>query len=277
MSKYEIVQITDTHLTPSGEEAANNQQIDPLIKLNNIFKDISLLKHRPDMIVITGDLIHQGTEKDYQNFSELISSKIDCLNIPINVILGNHDRTANFFKGYLKEVPRDKYYYLVNTPGLDIYFLDSKSTDHEEGCLGVEQLIWLKDNLADAPEKPAVVFLHHPLDGPGLKHMRYGILQDGADFFNTIKGTEVKGVFSGHIHFETAFQNEGVLFSTADSAAYHINCDDESQHFISDATSYDIITFDQGEVGVEKKTLLSGQAVVAKINIPSTSFIDQNR
>jgi len=276
MSKYKIVQITDTHLTPIGADVANNQQIDPCEKLDNIFIDIVKMPEKPDLIAITGDLIHEGTAEDYDKLAKLLDYYRGLLNIPIQVILGNHDRTTEFFEGYLKEIPREKYYYLLETPDINIYFLDSKFHNYEQGYLGQEQLDWLENHL-DKDSKDSMIFLHHPIDGPAIHHMRYSILQESDQLMQTIKDSPVKAVFSGHIHFETSFVKDGIMMHSTDSSAYHIDCDDEHKHLIYDATYYDIITIDDdGEIGTETRCLYEGHDVINYVDVDDTDFVDES-
>lgn len=274
MRKFKVIQITDTHLTPEGHEPANHQRIDPFLKLNSIFMDVSKMSEKPDMIVITGDLIHEGVADDYAKLARLISRQMDKLQIPINVILGNHDRTSAFYQGYLEQPERDKYYYLVSSKNYNFYFLDSKFYDYEQGYLGQEQLTWLRDNLEDEPKKKSVIFLHHPVAGPSIQHMQYSILQEGQELMDVIKHSSVMAVFSGHIHFSTSFTKSKILFHTTDSSAYHINCDDHHKHLIYDATNYDIITIEDDNIGVETRCLLAGQDVINHVDVGDTGFVD---
>ncbi|WP_164507184.1 metallophosphoesterase family protein [Companilactobacillus furfuricola] len=274
MNKFKIIQITDTHLTPEGHQAANHQKIDPFLKLNSIFMDVSKMSEKPDMIVITGDLIHEGVTKDYSKLARLISQQMDKLQISINVILGNHDRTTAFYQGYLEQPEQAKYYYLVSGKDLNFYFLDSKFYDYEQGYLGQEQLTWLRDNLEDEPLKKSIIFLHHPVAGPSIQHMQYSVLQEGQELMEVIKDSPVMAVFSGHIHFSTTFTKNNILFHTTDSSAYHINCDDHHKHLIYDATNYDIITIEDDNIGVETRCLLAGQDVINHVDVADTGFVD---
>ncbi|WP_300560354.1 hypothetical protein [Companilactobacillus sp.] len=63
---------------------------------------------------------------------------------------------------------------------------------------------------------------------------------------------------------------------SADSTAYHINCDDPHHHLIYDATSFDIITIDDKEIGVETRTIFAGQDVINQIEVPDTDFVNPN-
>ncbi|MQS75372.1 metallophosphoesterase family protein [Companilactobacillus halodurans] len=273
MSKYKVIQITDTHLTPRGKEASNNQQIDPYLKLNSIFTDISTMPEKPDMIAITGDLIHEGTVIDYVDLRELVEKAEAELKIPINVVLGNHDRLEEFFEGYVQQPSREKYYYLKETPEMNFYFLDSKFHNDEPGYLGEEQLAWLKNNLAKYSDKKSFIFLHHPVDGPGIHHMRYSILQESDELMQVITDTSVQAVFSGHIHFETSFVKAGILMHSTDSSAYHINCDNKNKHLIYDATYYDIITIEDGGIETETRCLYEGQDIINDVDVDDTGFV----
>lgn len=274
MSKYKVIQITDTHLTPKGAMAANNQKIDPFLKLDSIFEDINKMPTKPDLIAITGDLIHEGKAEDYQRLRHILERQQQNLNIPIHVVLGNHDRIEAFHSGYLNERPRDKYYYLVETDQINFYFLDSKFFNYEQGFIGQEQLDWLENNLKEHPKK-SFIFLHHPVDGPAIHHMRYSILQDGDELMKVIKNSPIEAVFSGHIHFETSFIKDNILMHSTDSSAYHINCDDEHKHLIYDATYYDVITIEDGEIGTETKCIYEGQEIINHVDVDDTGFVSK--
>ncbi|MFH5810658.1 metallophosphoesterase family protein [Companilactobacillus sp. FL22-1] len=275
MSKLKIIQITDTHLTPQGAVDANNQKVSPYQKLDNIVQSIAKMPNKPDLIVITGDLIHEGNEQDYQRLAKIIQEYQDFLEVPFQVIMGNHDRSKAFFSGYLKSEPQGKYYYSITAGKTDLYFLDSKFHDYEQGYIGQQQLSWLEDNLMNS-KHDAVIFLHHPIDGPAIHQMRYSILQDGEDLMRVVKDTSVKAIFSGHIHFETSFERDNILLHSADSSAYHINCDNDKIHYVYDATYYDVITIDDGNVGVETKCIYQSNEVISHVDVEDTEFVDED-
>ncbi|WP_125588091.1 metallophosphoesterase family protein [Companilactobacillus jidongensis] len=275
-NELKIVQITDTHLTPRDAKPANHQRVDPYIKLQNIFQDVELMPDRPDMAVISGDLVHEGVEFDYQKLKDIIDYQSQRLHIPIYVILGNHDRTEAFYRGYLEEEPQEKYYYGIATGLCDIYFIDSTYGDIEQGYINNEQLDWLKRSLQNSDKKMSLIFMHHPVDGPAVIHMRYSILQNSEELLDIVQGSSVKAIFSGHIHFPTEFNRENILCSTADSSAYHINCDNHHNHLVMDATSYNIITVADDKVGVETRSLLVHDEIINQVPIDDTDFVDRN-
>lgn len=273
MANYKIVQISDTHLTVDGAKPANHQLIDPYEKLQSVFDDIYVTNVDPDLIVITGDLVHNGDEDSYRHFHHIVQQEEERLMTPIEVILGNHDRTDQFYEGYLGKPSLPRYYFDVESNDWHLYFLDTKCGDIEHGYLDHAQLEWLSDRLSHS-EKPGLIFMHHPLLGAPVKQMKYSILQNGDELKRVISGTDVRAIFSGHVHFANTYLQNGVLNVVADSTAYHINCANPHQHFVVDGTSYNIVHLDGDEIGVEQRLLRLGTKTINTFKIPNTNFVD---
>lgn len=275
-NKLKIIQITDTHLTPRGARASNHQQVDPYIKLQNVFQDIESMPDKADMVVISGDLIHEGVDFDYKKLRDVINYQSKKLQLPIYVVLGNHDRTDAFYRGYLGDEPKQKYYYDISTEACNIYFMDSTHGNIEQGYIDQEQLNWLDKSIHNSDKKLSLIFMHHPIDGPAVTHMRYSILQNGEELLDVVNESNVKAIFSGHIHFSTEFNRNNILCCTADSSAYHINCDNHHNHLIMDATSYNIITIENDKVGIETRSLLINDEIINQVMIDDTDFVDSS-
>lgn len=275
MFDYKICQISDTHLTPKNARPANNQRVDPLLKLMQVFDDIYTTRVNPDLIVITGDLIHEGSANDYRDFKTVIDQEERRFNVPIRVILGNHDRTRPFYQGYLQKSYLTRYYYSISNNEWDFYFLDTKCGDLEQGYIDERQMEWLRAELHSSP-KPAILFMHHPLLGAPLEQMKYSILQNGKELRRVIEDTNVKAIFSGHVHYANLFLENGILNVTADSTAYHINCANPHRHFITDGTSYKIISLTDQQIGVETRSLLLGTDTIKAFDVADTGFVDRS-
>ncbi|AUJ30550.1 metallophosphoesterase family protein [Liquorilactobacillus hordei] len=275
MNDITIVQISDIHLSPAGKQPSFNQKLDPYVKLNMVFDDIRKIAVKPEFIVLTGDLIHEGTANDYVRLQEILKEKEQQLGIPIQVILGNHDRTEAFYEGFLQEEPQDKYYYKKTFSGVDNYFLDTTFGNIEQGYIDEKQLTWLKENLVQNQDKPALIFMHHPIAGASLRYMRFSVLQNGDDLIEVCKNGNVKGIFAGHIHFATTYTTENIVNGVAESTAYHIDCRNHKIHYVSDAVGYNIITLSAAyEVGIENQMLLWNSEVVKEISIGQTDFVN---
>ncbi|WP_137626423.1 metallophosphoesterase family protein [Lactiplantibacillus pingfangensis] len=274
MQRLHIIQISDTHLTPHGQLPAHHQTIDPWMKLTAIIQDIRTLPYQPDLIVFTGDLIHSGSADDYQRLHGVVHMMKDEFNCHVRVILGNHDTRAAFYEGYLPADPGPYYASRMRLGNNDFYFLDSKIEGFEAGWLPTAQLQWLGKHLRQAPTKRAFLFLHHPLDGAPMENMHYAILQNTPELLSVLRGHNIGGIFSGHVHFPTSYLNgDGILNVVAGSASFDIDCTDPQLHEIRESSSYQIITVDRGQVGVTVRQLLQQAAVLDSLPIPSTRFL----
>ncbi|MBW1605893.1 metallophosphoesterase [Lactobacillus sp. Sy-1] len=277
---YKIIQISDSHLHNSNGVKEMLQQFSPNDKLQLVFDDI--YKHRLDynasLIVITGDLIHEGNKLDYKRLRKYLNKQRDRIGVPIFVTLGNHDRTDAFFTGYLNEPAQNHYYYKVGLADYDIYCLDTTFKDLPQGYLDRQQLDWVKKELA-ASDKPALMFMHHPSAGVVLDNMNFSILQNSEELYDVIRGHRILGIFSGHVHFPASFVRDGVLNVVCDSTAYHIDCRNDHDHLYKDSTSYNIINIDHDNVGVSSVSLVSDNRFSDNVNghmkIANTNFVDR--
>ncbi|WP_281165460.1 metallophosphoesterase family protein [Liquorilactobacillus sicerae] len=269
-----IVQISDLHLAPKNGIFPFNQQIDPFKKLEMVFADLERLPQKPEMIVLTGDLIHEGMAEDYERLHEFLYKKEEDLGTDINVLLGNHDRAGAFYLGYCGLAPKSQFYYRQRTKDFDYYFLDSNFQNIEQGYLPAAELKWLELKLQEDKERPSLIFLHHPVAGASLAKMRFSVLQNDQVLLQLATSANVRGIFSGHIHFATTEMIYGILCATAESTAYHIDCTALHDHLVADACGYNLISFDENLIGVENRMLLAPQKTVMHIPVGETDYVD---
>ncbi len=277
MQYLHVIQISDPHLTPHGQVPAHHQQLDPWAKLAAIIRDMRQLPFRPDLVVFTGDLIHNGSADDYQRLHAVVHTMKAEFGCHVRVLLGNHDCRAAFYQGYLPADPGPYYANRMRLGNNDFYFLDSKVAGEEAGWLATTQLQWLGKHLRQAPTKRAFLFLHHPLDGPTLVNMHYAILQNTPALLSVLRGHNVGGVFTGHVHFSTSYViGDNVLNVVGGSAAYDIDCADPHRHPIHESSSYQIITIDHGLVGVTVRQLFQNPTIIDELKIGSTKFVGRH-
>jgi len=83
--------------------------------------------------------------------------------------------------------------------------LDSQQTGEDAGELGSEQLAWLRDRLAAAPTRSAVVFLHHPpIEVGSLWLDAIGLLDTRELEAVLVEHPRVNAVIAGHVHQEAS-------------------------------------------------------------------------
>jgi len=80
-----VAHITDLHIKPPGELAYG--QVDTATALAELVATLNKLSPRPDLVVVTGDLVDGGKPVEFSHLRGLLQP----LEIPIAVTCGNHD------------------------------------------------------------------------------------------------------------------------------------------------------------------------------------------
>lgn len=108
---------------------------------------------RPDLLVLTGDLVDQGRAEEYV----LAQAVLDLIDLPVHVLSGNHDHAPTLLQhlvsaGHAQPAAQepDRRYYRVDYPDLTLLCCDSTIPGRHDGRLGREQLRWLDTQLTDA-------------------------------------------------------------------------------------------------------------------------------
>ncbi|AKP64174.1 phosphohydrolase [Levilactobacillus koreensis JCM 16448] len=274
MNKFTIVHLSDPQLTAPAQSPQYHQQIAPIAKLQRIFDDIVTHQVEPDLIVVSGDLLQGGTSADYARLHAYFQQQAQRVGAPVQVILGDQDDREAFNIGYLEQKHQPYYAYKQVYQNMDFYFLDSKwEPNKEAGWLEREQLDWLNKNLHLAPRRRAFIFLHHPLDTPALRGMRYAILQNNRELLAILHGHNIGGIFTGHLHFGASYLvDNSIPVTSVGSATTYIDCQDLHRHEVHDGVSYNIITIQRGMASVTTHPLFLGQPVIDTITIGNTGF-----
>lgn len=196
--------------------------------LERVIDALDASEDRPDFIVISGDLAHEGSVEDYRSLSETLF-RID---VPVFVALGNHDRRAPFRVGFLGEEASGHSYDHVETVGeYRIALLDSSVPGSELGDVDESQLAWLRSVLAQPFGRGTLLVMHHPpsFGGAGLGH---GIPNPDA-LFDAIRGGDVVAILSGHTHTNAVSSFGGIPHLTAPSTAFGATADSKRFSFTS--------------------------------------------
>lgn len=270
MNRYTIVQISDIQLVPP----LPTQGTTAVAALQQVFDDIAATGPQPDLVVISGDLIERGTAADYRWLRGYLAQQGQRLGTVIQVILGDLDTRMAFNQGYLDQGRRPYYAYKQSLKNLDFYFLDSKwESRRSAGWLQREQLDWLNKNLHLAPRRRAFIFLHHPLDAPALRQMRYTLLQNNRELLAILHGHNIGGIFAGHLHFAAHYLVDATLpVSVAGAASTYIDCRDPHQHRVHAAISYNVITIERGIASVITRPIMFDPRVQGIIPVGNTEF-----
>lgn len=219
-----IAQISDLHIRPKGSLAYG-------VSETNLFAEHAIhallrLDPRPDCVLVTGDLTDCGLEEEYAVTSELFSR----LPMPVYAVPGNHDRREPFRRafanaGYLPET--GPLHYAASCGPVRIVALDSLVPGANHGALLPETLQFLEAALAEAPQAPTLVMLHHPPFDCGIGHMDRQRLLAGAEELERIVSAnrQVRRVLCGHVHRSIQSLFAGTLCQIAPSVAHQVALD----------------------------------------------------
>jgi 3',5'-cyclic AMP phosphodiesterase CpdA len=219
-----IAQISDMHIRPDGRLAY--RRVDTAWFLTRCVEQLSRMTPRPDIVLATGDLVDSGHPDEYRRLRELLAP----LTMPVYLIPGNHDQREALVSefadhAYLPRGGAFLHYVLEDYP-LRLIGLDTILPGQTGGLMCEERVAWLAARLEEAPERPTVIFMHHPPFRTGIAHMdRVGL--DGAQAMGAVvqRHPQVERVLCGHLHRPIQLRWHGTVVLTSPSTAHQVVLD----------------------------------------------------
>ncbi len=218
-----IAQITDTHIQmPGGSIDANYRTAEHLARA---VAHLNTLQPQPDVVLHTGDTVEEGTEAEYGLLRELLSE----LSAPVYVIPGNHDHRARMRAAFTGDdyLPENGFlHYAIEHWPLRLIGLDTQVEGASHGELCGERLSWLAHTLDSSPERPTVIFMHHPPFRSGHTLMdSMGLLEPGP-FAEIVKThSQIRHILCGHMHQPLVSSFSGAVTTVSPSTAHQIALD----------------------------------------------------
>jgi 3',5'-cyclic AMP phosphodiesterase CpdA len=203
-----IAQISDLHINPPGSLAYG--KVDTAQALERCVAALNEFDPAPDFVVISGDLADTPSADEYHHLKRLLAP----LKLPFAGIPGNHD-SRELMRAALPSAsyafPAGALNQKIEVDGLDLVLLDSSVHGKPHGQLDAPTFQWLEDTLAAAPDRPALLFLHHPPFKAGIWHMDRQNLHNASDFATIVRRyPRVQLIATGHIHRATLTMFAGV-------------------------------------------------------------------
>jgi Icc protein len=193
-----IAQISDTHIaldTPDADRRIRDFAL--------TVADINALDPAPDVIVHTGDIVHNGRQDEYAQAVATLAKA----HAPVHVLVGNKDnrtklREAFSACGYLADDCAFVQYAIDDYP-VRLIAVDTLSSRSNKGDFCHERVRHLIDMIDAETTKPVAVFTHHPpfevTVGPDRLH--FDTLDAMSRLCQALRHSgRVVAVFSGHVH-----------------------------------------------------------------------------
>ncbi|WP_439594018.1 phosphodiesterase [Microbacterium sp.] len=217
-----ILHLSDTHLL--ADDALLGIGIDTAANLRRTLEAVERMQVRPDAIVFTGDLTDLGEPDAYRLLREAVEPVAERLAAPVVWVAGNHDERPALRRGLLDLAPTQEPVTGVwDLDGLRLIALDSTVPGWHHGDLDAGQLEWLAGVLATPAPLGTVLALHHP---PLPSHVPlFDILElrDQSRLADVIRGTDVRSILAGHLHYSTSGTFAGIPVSVAAATCYTMN------------------------------------------------------
>lgn len=218
-----IAQISDLHIKAAGQLAYG--KVDTAEALARCVTELNALDPRPDLVVISGDLVDTPTPDEYEHLWRLLAP----LKIPFIGVPGNHDDRAMMRAAF----PDRTYAHAAgaldqshSVGPLDVIALDTHVPGKPYGALEAATLQWLDATLASTHERPALVFLHHPPFRTGIEHMDVQNLRNAAELETIIRRhPRVRIVAAGHVHRATLTTFAGVAATICPAPNHAVDLD----------------------------------------------------
>jgi Icc protein len=220
--RHTIVHISDTHFLSGSRPLYGS--VDTDATLARVFAQLERSGVRPEAIVITGDLADLGETDAYARLRELVEPAAERLGAQIIWVMGNHDERAPFARELLGEAsdgdPLDRVYDLN---GLRVIALDSTVPGFHHGELSDEQLDWLRGVLSTPAADGTILALHHPPIPSPVELMAILELHDQPRLADVLRGSDVRAILAGHLHYSTHGTFAGIPVSVASATCYTID------------------------------------------------------
>jgi 3',5'-cyclic AMP phosphodiesterase CpdA len=178
----------------------------------------------PAAIVITGDLTDLGEPDAYRRLRTAVEPVASELGAPVVWVAGNHDERPALREGLLDQEPsQDPITGVWDLDGLRLIALDTSVPGWHHGDLDDGQLAWLADVLREPAPHGTLLAMHHP---PLPSHVPlFDILElrHQDELAEVIRGSDVRGILAGHLHYSAHGTFAGVPVSVSSATCYTMN------------------------------------------------------
>lgn len=218
-AKRVIAHVSDTHLLRGG--APLGGVADTVGALGQTVAQLARLGDRLDAIIVTGDVADLGEPDAYRLVRELIDPLAASAGADVVWVMGNHDERGPFREGLLGQRPDDgPVNQVFDFGGLRLVALDTSVPGWHHGELDAASLAWLAEVLAEPAPEGTILAMHHaPLATP-LALMDLLELRRQDELAAVVRGSDVRLILGGHLHYPTNGSFAGIPVSVAGATAY---------------------------------------------------------
>lgn len=217
-----IAHISDTHLLGGNRKLFS--RVDVKKNLHTLLERLRATGMAFDAFVFTGDLADVAEPEAYRWIRAQVEPVAQELGAQVVWVMGNHDEREPFARELFGEEsdgsPRDRVY---DINGLRIIALDSTVPGYHHGELEESQLQWLRDELATPAKHGSILALHHPPIRSHNPLVRMIELFRQDSLADVVRGTDVRTILGGHLHYSTFGTFAGIPVAVASATCYTVD------------------------------------------------------
>ena len=215
-----IAQITDTHVKAPGK--LSYRKVDTCRNLERCVEHINALQPRPDVVLVTGDITDFGRPEEYRQAGLLLNQ----LSMPYFVIPGNHDQPDALREEFSEHsyLPDEGFIqYVIEDFPLRMIGLDTQVIGEPYGQMCEARLDWLEKQLRAQPDRPTLLFMHHPPFKTGIQHMDSIGFRSAAALGELVGAhSQIKYILCGHVHRPIEVAWHGTIAAIGPSPSHSV-------------------------------------------------------
>ncbi|MEI6645715.1 MAG: metallophosphoesterase [bacterium] len=239
-SPLTVLAITDLHYTGLARQtlqpAFTRGELGRIL-LKKVFLRLEHLSIKPDLVVILGDLIADGRDRDAESDLIALHSELTRTGIPFLVVPGNHDQGCERLNHLFDICPG------LHTYGDYGFILYDDTHAEAHTTVRSEHSLKLTETLAKENPKLSFIALQHAPIYPAIKSLYPYRPTNSTEIMESFQKSGILLSLSGHYHKGQSLRiNEGVYYHTVPS-------------LVEEPFSFSIIRLDGKKVEVEEHSL----------------------
>lgn len=211
-----IAHLSDLHIRPQG--ILYQGLVDSNTMCEQAIAHLNGLMPRPDVVIITGDLVDEGLPQEYAMARTLLAG----IEQPLLMIPGNHDdrnlMSSTFSQPYLSSTGNPWHFIADDLGPVRIIGVDVTVPQEHHGDMSEAAGAWLDAALAQEPTRPTLIMLHQPPFLSGIPYIDTYACRNSERLREVVQRyPAIERVVCGHIHRSMQLRFGGTLLCTAPS------------------------------------------------------------
>lgn len=221
-ASHTIIHVSDPHFLADGARLGGRYDVEDTFARTLVA--IRAVHPSPAAIVLTGDLTDLGESDAYRRLRDAVEPVAQDLGTRVIWVAGNHDERPALRAGLLDAPATDEPITGVwEIDGLRIIALDTSVPGWHHGDLDDGQLAWLAGILRTPAPHGTLLAMHHPPLPSHLPLFDILELRHQEKLEEAIRGSDVRGILAGHLHYSSTGVFAGVPVSVASATCYTMN------------------------------------------------------